>query len=155
MLDVLRGDLDRLIRRLDANPALVHERFPTLDFGTTGARMLTLRGATLLHVAAEYRNVDVMALLFARGADANARAALAATGLGGQTPLFQAVTQRDDGGLPAVRLLLEHGADRSVRAKVPATTSVRMKSSSARRWALRDGSSMSRADRTRLAPSPS
>ncbi len=119
VLDVLRGDIDRLVQRLDAFPALVHERFPTLDFGATGARMLTLRGATLLHVAAEYRNVDAMALLFARGADANARATLAETGVGGQTPLFHAVTQNDDGGLPAVRLLLEHGADLSVRAKVP------------------------------------
>ena len=81
--------------------------------------MLTLRGATLLHVAAEYRNVDVMAVLFARGADANARAALDASGVGGQTPLFHAVTQNEDGGLPAVRLLLDHGADLSVRAKVP------------------------------------
>lgn len=119
VLDLLRGDLDRLVQRLDAHPALVHEQFPTLDFGTTGGRLLTLRGATLLHVAAEYRNVEAMALLFARGADANAHAALAETGVGGQTPLFHAVTQNEDAGLPAVRLLLEHGADLSVRAKVP------------------------------------
>lgn len=119
VLDVLRRDLDRLGQRLDAHPALVHEQFPTLDFGTTGARLLTLRGTTLLHVAAEYGNVEAMALLFARGADANARAAVAETGVGGQTLLFHAVTQNEDGGLPAVRLLLEHGADLSVRAKVP------------------------------------
>ena len=119
VLDVLRGDVSRLVQRLDADPGLVNEQFPTLDFGTTGGRMLTLRGATLLHVAAEYRNVEVMALLFARGADANARAAVAESGLGGQTALFHAVTQREDGGLPAVKLLLAHGADLAVRATVP------------------------------------
>jgi hypothetical protein len=53
--DVLRGDLAGLSQRRDASPALVHQHFPTLDFGTIGARMLTLRGATLLHVASEYR----------------------------------------------------------------------------------------------------
>lgn len=119
VLDVLRGDVAGLSQRLDASPALVHEQFPTLDFGTTGARMLTLRGATLLHVAAEYRDVDVMALLLDRGADANARVGLDESGVGGQTPLFHAVTQNEDGGLPAVRLLLAHGADLAVRAKVP------------------------------------
>jgi ankyrin repeat protein len=119
VLDVLRGDLNGLSHRLDADPALVHARFPSLDFGTTGARRLTLRGATLLHVAAEYRHVDVMTLLFARGADVNARAVIDEAGVGGQTPLFHAVTQNEDGGLPAVRLLLDHGADLSVRAKVP------------------------------------
>src|SRR5229473_6242892 len=53
VLDLLRGRLDHLAEQLDTDPALVHRRFPELDFGVTGARQLTLRGATLLHVAAE------------------------------------------------------------------------------------------------------
>jgi ankyrin repeat protein len=119
VLDVLRGDVDAVSRRLDADPALTHERFPSLDFGTTGARSLTLRGTTLLHVAAEYLNVELAALLLARGADVNARATLADAGVGGQTPIFHAATQFWDEGLPIVRLLVERGADVNVRAKLP------------------------------------
>jgi hypothetical protein len=54
VLDLLRGRIDRLTEHIDADPALVDKRFLELDFGTTGARRLTLQGATLLHVAAEY-----------------------------------------------------------------------------------------------------
>jgi ankyrin repeat protein len=81
--------------------------------------MLTLRGATLLHVAAEYQNLEAAKLLLSRGADVNSRATLDAEGVGGQTALFHSATQNDDAGLPIARLLVEHGADLSVRAKVP------------------------------------
>jgi hypothetical protein len=59
VLDALCGNLDRVAAHLDANPTVLHRRFPELDFGTTGGRMLTLAGATLLHVAAEYVNVPL------------------------------------------------------------------------------------------------
>jgi len=40
---------------LDANPSLIHCRYRELaGVGQSGGRLLTLRGATLLHVAAEY-----------------------------------------------------------------------------------------------------
>ncbi len=74
--------------------------------------MLTLEGAQLLHVAAEYQNLEAAQLLLDRGADLNA------AGPGGQTPLFHAVTQNEDRGLPMVRLLLERGADLAIRARV-------------------------------------
>ena len=118
-LEVLRGDLDRLAEHLDADAALIHKQFPELDFGATGGLLLTLRGATLLHVAAEYRNPEATMLLLNRGADVNARAALDAAGVGGQTPIFHAVTQRADEGLPVARLLMDRGADLSVRVKLP------------------------------------
>lgn len=119
VLDLLRGHLDRLTEQLDADPALLNRRFPELDFGSTGTRVLTLRGTTLLHVAAEYGNVDTTTLLLDRGADVNARAALDESGVGGQTPIFHAVTQFHDGGLPVARLLMERGADLAIRAKLP------------------------------------
>lgn len=119
VVEVLRGDLDRLAEHLDADPALAHEQFPELDFGATGGRSLTLRGATLLHVAAEYGNLEAITLLLRRGANVNARAALADSGVGGQTPLFHAVVQFQDVGVPVARLLIERGADLSVRVKVP------------------------------------
>jgi ankyrin repeat protein len=119
VLDLLRGRLDLLAKHLDADPSLVHRRFIELDFGTTGARHLTLRGATLLHVAAEYGNVEAAKLLLERGADVNARAVVDEHGVGGQTPIFHAVTQFFDGGLPMTQLLVERGADLSVRVKLP------------------------------------
>ncbi len=120
VLDLLRGRLDRLAEQLDADRTLVHRRFAELDFGATGSRLLTLKGATLLHVAAEYCNVEAVTLLLDHGADVNARAALDVSGVGGQTPIFHAVTQFYDAGLPVARLLLERGADLSVRAMLPA-----------------------------------
>ena len=119
VLDLLRGRLDLLAERLDADPALLNRQFPELEFGATGARRLTLRAATLLHVAAEYGNVEAAKLLLDCGADVNGRAAVDESGVGGQTPIFHAVTQYGDWGLPVAQLLIERGADLSVRAKLP------------------------------------
>jgi ankyrin repeat protein len=119
VLDLLRGRLDLLAEQLDADPSLVNKHFPDLDIGVTGARQLSLRGATLLHVAAEYGISEGAMLLLDRRADVNARATIDEAGIGGQTPIFHAVTQYGDWGLPVAQLLLARGADLSVRAKVP------------------------------------
>jgi ankyrin repeat protein len=119
VLDLLRGRLDLLAKRLDADRTLVDRRFPELDFGTTGARLLKLQGATLLHVAAEYGNVEAAKLLLECGADVNVRATVNQYGVGGQTPIFHAVTQFFDGGLAMAQFLVERGADLSVRVRLP------------------------------------
>jgi ankyrin repeat protein len=119
VLELLRGRLDLLTGRLDADPALVNTRFSDLDIGVTGARRLSLRGATLLHVATEYGNVEAATLLLDHGADVNVRAAVDENGVGGQTPIFHAVTQYGDWGLPVAQLLLDRGADMSIRVKLP------------------------------------
>ena len=111
--------MDELAELIDADPALVSRRFSELDCGMSGGRSLTLRGGTLLHVAAEYGNVAALALLLDRGAGVNGRATIDDSGAGGQTAIFHAVTQFDDGGLPATQILIERGADLTVRAKLP------------------------------------
>lgn len=119
LLDLLAGRLDQLAEHLDADPALVHRRFPELDTGATAERRLTLRDATLLHVAAEYGLVEAARLLIDRGADVNARAGTDSDGTGGQTPIFHAATQFSDWGLTVAQLLVGKGTDLSVRVKLP------------------------------------
>ena len=119
VLDILRNRLDEFREQLQGNPALVHRRFPELDCGQTGARRLLLQGATLLHVAAEYGNVEAARLLLDHGADVNARASVDEDGIGGQTAIFHAVTQFNDYGLAVAQLLIDHGADLSIRVKLP------------------------------------
>ncbi len=119
VLAILRGRIEQLAEHLDVEPALVHRRFPELDFGSTGARRLLLKGATLLHVAAEFGSVEAARLLLDRGAHVDARANIDVAGIGGQTPIFHAVSQFDDGGLAVTQLLLQRGADASVRVRLP------------------------------------
>ncbi|HUB25843.1 MAG TPA: hypothetical protein VL992_10480, partial [Tepidisphaeraceae bacterium] len=73
VLALLRGRLEEFTRLLDADPELVHRHFADLDIGVTGTRMMTLAGATLLHVTAEFGNVEAARMLLERGADVNAR----------------------------------------------------------------------------------
>ncbi|HTM48967.1 MAG TPA: ankyrin repeat domain-containing protein [Bryobacteraceae bacterium] len=119
VLALLRGRLDDLAELIDAHPGLLDQRFSELDCGQTGGRLLLLQGATLLHVAAEFGALEAATLLLDRGAGVNARAAIDDALVGGQTAIFHAVTQFDDGGLALTQLLLERGADLTVRAKLP------------------------------------
>jgi hypothetical protein len=119
VLALLRNRLDELAALIDGDSALVHRHFPELDCGMSGGRRLMVQGGTLLHVAAEFRNAAAGALLLDRGADVNARTPVDASGVGGHTAIFHAVSQFDDGGLAVTQLLLERGADLSVRVKLP------------------------------------
>ena len=113
VMAILRGRLDDLAAKLDAAPDLIHRRFPELAFGSTGARRLLLQGGTLLHVAAEFGNVEAARLLLARATSPNA------TGGSGQTPIFHSASQFRDWGLEVTRLLIDAGADLAIRVKLP------------------------------------
>lgn len=119
VLAILRGRTGELATLLDADPSLLHRRYPELDCGSSGGGLLTLRGATLLHVAAEYGFFDASRLLLDRGADVNARADIDANGVGGQTPIFHALTHFEGANPEVAQLLIERGADLTIRARVP------------------------------------
>ena len=82
-------------------------------------QMLTLKGATLLHVAAEFGQAGIAMQLLEAGANIDARATTDPHGMGGQTPIFHAATQGNDFGIDVVRLLLSRGADLTVRCQLP------------------------------------
>jgi len=112
VLPLLRNRNEELVGLLDANPALIHRRYPELDScGNSGGRLLTLRGATLLHVAAEYGFLDAARILLDRGADVNARADIDVNAVGGQTPIFHALTNHNARN--------SRVADLTMRARVP------------------------------------
>lgn len=101
---MLLDDEAALRAALAADPGLLAHR-------TTMASAFTpLAGATPLHVAAELGHVRATRVLLELGAEVDARAALDADGLGGQTPLFHVVSSSGNRSAPVMRLLLDAGA---------------------------------------------
>ena len=120
VLEILRGRTDRLASLLQEDPGLVHRRFPELDWGSTAYRRLTLRGATLLHVAAEYGNAEATGLLleFRRRRECPRRGRCG-RGSADRRRSFTRSRSITIGDSPVARVLVERGADLAVRALVP------------------------------------
>ena len=74
-------------------------------------------GVTALHVCAEFNSVQCAKVLIDAGADLNATADVDDEGFGGQTPVFHAVNSIFNFCRPVMELLVEAGADLSVRLK--------------------------------------
>lgn len=126
---VHRGRLDLLEAHVKRNPSIVHQTFaheeiypPELGCHTDHTLALCgapVGGGTLLHLAVDDDAYEVAQWLLAHGADPNTPATLDNDGFGGHTALFGCVVsqpyrcRRDN--LPMTELLLEHGADPSVR----------------------------------------
>jgi ankyrin repeat protein len=119
VIAAIRGDADSVKDLLNEDPSLVKRKYPSLFIGPTAGRMLTLKGATLLHVAAEFGQVEVAKLLLGSGVDVNEPALVDADGLGGHSPIFHAATQGGDFGIGVVRLLISRGADLNLRCRLP------------------------------------
>jgi ankyrin repeat protein len=121
---VHRGRIDLLERHLFADPGLLSRRFslaeifpPEMGLTEPGAPHATpLDGVTLLHIAVDFDEDEIVRWLLDRGADPNATASVDGEGFGGQTPLFHTVVtlgRKDD---TLGRVLLAAGADPRVRA---------------------------------------
>lgn len=145
VMAIHRGRIDLLAAQLDADPQLVHRRFEEVDYLWLP---FNRPGPTLLHIAADYNEVEMGRLLLSRGADVNARAGSLQPGEllrpptrkempalpaspeayphasgDGQSPIFHTVASWSvisPGGhcLPFLELLLAHGADLTLRASV-------------------------------------
>jgi ankyrin repeat protein len=119
VIATISGDSKEIDMLLGKDPSVIERRYPSLNIGTTAGRMLTLKGATLLHVAAEFGQVGIAKQLLEAGANIDARAATDPHGVGGQTPIFHAATQGHDFGIDVVRLLLSREADLTVSCQLP------------------------------------
>ena len=106
---VLLDDADGLAAALRSDPSLIGHRTSMVSAFTP------LAGASLLHVAAEFGHVRTARVLIDMGADVNARAAVDEHGLNGHTPLFHTVNSAWNRSAPLMRLLLDAGADPTVR----------------------------------------
>jgi hypothetical protein len=113
VMAIHRGQVDRLSAFIDADPTLVHKRV-SLDYGV----QLTLIDVTLLHVAAEYNEKECVDLLLKRGADLNARAGYAPSGIGGQSPLYHTIGGNQGLLFPLFKHLLTYKPDLNVTAHI-------------------------------------
>jgi ankyrin repeat protein len=109
IVPVLLDDADAVRAAARTDPLFLSHRTTMVSSFTP------LVGASLLHVAAEYGNLNAARALVELGADANATAALDEHGLNGHTPLFHTVNSNANRSEPVMRLLLAAGANASVR----------------------------------------
>lgn len=130
---VHRGRIDLLEQHLARDPQLLRRTFTLAEIfpadmgcsasaGGWPAIGSPLDGGTLLHLAVEYDEIEIVRWLLAKGMDVNARAAVDADGFGGQTALFGAVVSYPNFWGPQIsqiaQILLDAGADPGVRASI-------------------------------------
>jgi hypothetical protein len=131
-----RGRIDLLADHLRRDPDLLRRTFsheeiypPDLGCGdeVSATQGTPLKGTTLLHLCADYDELEVARWLIERGMDVNARAEVDAEGFGGHTALFGTVVsqpafwmnyQSRPQTAPFTQLLLDNGADPKVRASL-------------------------------------
>lgn len=133
---VHRGRIDLLEKHLRRDAGLLRRTFtyqeiyPT-EVGCHHAVLAThgtpLAGATLLHMAVDYDEVEIAQWLLDQGMDVNAKAGIDSDGFGGHTALFATVVsqpnfwmnhQRLPQEAPFAQLLLDRGADPNARASL-------------------------------------
>jgi ankyrin repeat protein len=108
---VLLDDADGVRTAIAEAPARLDHRT------TLRSAFTSLVGVSLLHVAAEYGNLNAARALIEAGADVNAAAAFDEYGLNGHTPLFHTVNSIFNRSEPIMRLLLSAGAKPDIHLK--------------------------------------
>jgi hypothetical protein len=130
-----RGRIDLLEAHLRRDPNLLqrtftHEEIFPPEFGCHDEVIATqgtpLAGTTLLHLCADYDELEIASWLLERGMDPDVKAAVNADGFGGHTALFGTVVSQPNYWMnrmrqheaPFTQLLLDHGANPNVRASL-------------------------------------
>jgi hypothetical protein len=130
---VHRGRIDLLDAHLRRDPGLFRRTFSHQEIyppalGCHADESLALHGTpvaggTLLHLAVDNDEIELIRWMLEFGADVDTRASVDADGFGGHTALFGCVVSQPyrwgrqrDGAL--ARLLLDHGADPNARASL-------------------------------------
>ena len=131
-----RGRIDLLEEHLRRDSTLLrrtftHEEIYPPELGCHDEILAThgtpLAGATLLHMCADYDEIEIARWLLERGMDVDAKAAVDRDGFGGHTALFATVVSQPNFWMnhlngprvaPFTRLLLDHGADPNARASL-------------------------------------
>jgi hypothetical protein len=131
-----RGRIDLLEDHLRRDPELLrrtftHEEIYPPELGCHDEVLATqgtpLAGTTLLHLCADYDEIEVARWLLDRGMDPDARAAVGADGFGGHTALFATVVsqpsfwmnlKKQPPAAPFAKLLLDRGADPNARVSL-------------------------------------
>lgn len=122
------GDVSQMERHLRRDPQLIERRFTLREIypvevgcasnGQSGMHWTPIDGTTLVHLAIDFREREILDWLLARGADVNARAMIDGDGFGGHTPLFNAVVCGPWHDVGMTRALLEGGAKKDTRANL-------------------------------------
>jgi hypothetical protein len=131
-----RGRIDLLAGHLRRDPKLLtrtfaHEEIYPPEMGCHDEVMAThgtpLAGTTLLHMCADYGEIEIARWLLAQGMNADEPALVDGDGFGGHTALFGAVVSQANFGAnhrgeagdgSFARLLLDHGANPNARASL-------------------------------------
>jgi ankyrin repeat protein len=131
-----RGRVDLLEQHLRRDPELFNRTFCFAELyppelGCHDEVLAThgtpLGGTTLLHMCADYDEIEIARWLLDRGMNVDARAAVDANGFGGHTALFATVVSQPNFWMnhrgqvpeaPFTRLLLDHGANPNARASL-------------------------------------
>jgi len=130
-----RGRIDLLEEHLRRDPKLLsrtfsHREIYPAEMGCRDAIDATvgtpLGGSTLLHMCADYDEMEIARWLLDNGMDVDARSAVGTTGFGGYTALFATVVSQPNFWMnygkrgpfvaPFTKLLLDRGADPNIRA---------------------------------------
>lgn len=111
VVPILLNDADAIKSAIASTPSLLNHRITLISAFTS------LVGVSLLHVAAEYGNLNAAQALIESGANVNATATVDEHGLNGHTPLFHTVNSIYNRSEPILRLLIRAGADTNIRLR--------------------------------------